>query len=315
MQTYPKVGIVGAGQVGATCGFLLLLSDLAEVVLIDVVDGLPQGKALDMMQARPVLGFEARVTGSNSYEQLVGADIVVITAGLPRRPGMSRGDLLSTNAKIVRDVVLEVVAAVPDAKIIVVTNPLDVMVYLAWRVSGLDPARVLGMGGVLDAARMSYYVSQELGAAVAEIEPAVIGSHGEKMLPLPGKTRVAGRLLTEVVDDETAARLVERTRGGGAAVVSLLKTGSAFYAPAASIARMVRAILTDEKAVLPASTLLTGQYGQTDIFLGVPVRLGASGVEGIVDVELTPAETAAFRDAAAEVSEGIAQLREMGALS
>jgi len=315
MQAYPKVGIVGAGQVGATCAFLLLLRDLADVVLLDVVEGLPQGKALDMMQARPILGFGAKISGTNSYRDLAGSEIVVITAGLPRKPGMSRTDLLAANAKIVRDVATQVIAQVPDAKIIMVTNPLDVMVYLAWKVTGLDPARIFGMGGVLDAARMSYYVSERLGVRPSEVEPAVMGSHGDKMVPLPAKSRVSGKALTEMVDEATAAELAAQTRSGGAEVVSLLKNGSAFYAPAASIARMVQAVLADEKAVLPASTLLSGQYGQTDIFLGVPVTLGASGIEGTVHVDLGPEETAAFGEAAAEVAEGIAQLREIGALS
>lgn len=315
MRPYPKVGIVGAGQVGATCAFLLLLKELCDVVLVDVVEGLPQGKALDMMQARSILGFDTRITGANSYEALGAAEVVVITAGLPRKPGMSRSDLLSANAKIVKEVAPNVAKAAPEAKVIVVTNPLDVMVYLAWKVTGLDPARVFGMGGVLDAARMSYYVSERLGVVPQEVEPAVMGSHGDRMLPLPSKTKVSGRGLTELVDDETADELVRQTREGGAAVVALLGNGSAFYAPAASIARMVEAILTDEKAVLPASTLLTGQYGQTDIFLGVPATVGAGGIEGIVDVDLSPQEMAAFRDAAAEVSEGIGQLRELGVLS
>jgi malate dehydrogenase len=315
MQSYPKVGIVGAGQVGATCAFLLLLRDLADVVLLDVVEGLPQGKALDMMQARPILGFGAQVMGTNSYDDLAGSGIVVITAGLPRKPGMSRSDLLAANAEIVREVATRVVTAAPAAKIVVVTNPLDVMVYLAWKVTGLDPARIFGMGGVLDAARMSYYVSERLGVKPGDVEPVVMGSHGDKMVPLPAKSKVSGRTLTDVIDETTATELAVRTRGGGAEVVALLKNGSAFYAPAASIARMVQAILTDEKAVLPASTLLSGQYGQTDIFLGVPVTLGAGGVEGVVHVDLSREELAAFNEAAAEVSAGIAQLREMGALS
>lgn len=315
MRSYSKVGIVGAGQVGATCALLLLLRDLCDVVLVDVVEGLPQGKALDMMQARPILGFGARVAGTNSYEELAGAEIVVITAGLPRRPGMSRTDLLAANAKIVREVVQHVTTSAPAAKIIVVTNPLDVMVYLAWKVSGLDSARIFGMGGVLDAARMSYYVSERLGVEGSSVESAVVGSHGEKMLPLPSKTKVGGRPLVELVDDEAAAELAERTRTGGAEVVSLLRTGSAFYAPAASIARMAEAILRDEKSVLPASTLLSGQYGQTDIFLGVPVKLGAAGVEGVVEIELSDGERGAFNEAAREVAAGIAQLRESGLLS
>lgn len=211
MQGYPKVGIVGAGQVGATCAFLLLLRDLADVVLIDVVEGLPQGKALDMMQARPILRFGATVTGTNSYDDLAGSEIVVITAGLPRKPGMSRSDLLAANAKIVREVATQVVTAEPGAKIIVVTNPLDVMVYLAWKVTGLDPARIFGMGGVLDAARMGYYVSQRLGVSPSEVEPVVIGSHGDKMVPLPAKSTVSGRTLTDMIDEVTAAELTAQT--------------------------------------------------------------------------------------------------------
>lgn len=315
MQQYPKVGVVGAGQVGATCAFLLLLENLADVALVDVIDGLPQGKALDMMQARPILDFGPTVAGANSYDSLAGAEIVVITAGLPRRPGMSRTDLLATNAKIVREVVREAVRVAPGTKIIVVTNPLDVMVYLAWKVSGLDPARVFGMGGVLDSARFNHYISEYLDVEPASVRPMVVGSHGEKMLPLAVHTEVGGKRLSELVTPEVASELVERTRGGGAEVVSLLKTGSAFYAPAASITRMVKAVLSDEKAVLPVCTLLTGQYGLADIFLGVPARLGSAGVEAVIELDLSRDELNALSSAADEVSAGIGQLRGMGALS
>lgn len=315
MRSYPTVGIVGAGQVGATCAFLLLLRDVADIVLVDIVEGLPQGKALDMMQARPLLGFGSRIRGTNSYEELSGAQIVVITAGLPRKPGMSRGDLLSANARIVADVASRVSQAAPESKIVVVTNPLDVMAYLAWKVSGLDAPRVFGMGGVLDSARFSYYISERLAVDPSSVQSLVVGSHGEKMLPLVGETKVDGAGLEEAAGPDGAAELARRTRAGGAEVVSLLKTGSAFYAPAASIARMVMAVLTDEKAVLPTSTLLTGEYGQKDLFLGVPARLGASGVEAIVEVDLSPAELEAFSQAAAEVREGIAELQSIGVLS
>ncbi len=315
MPDFPKVGIVGAGHVGATTAFLLLLRDLADVALIDVVEGLPQGKALDMMQARPTLGFESRVDGGNSYSLLAGADVVVITAGLPRKPGMTRADLLEANAKIVSEVVSNVVSAAPDSLIVVVTNPLDVMAYLAWKAGGLDATRVIGMGGVLDASRFCYYISERLGLLPVNVNAMVLGSHGEKMVPLVSETEADGMPLVELAGEETARELAEKTRNGGAEVVSLLKTGSAFYAPAAAILRTVQAILADEKALLPASTLLDGEYGLTDLFLGVPARIGASGVEEIVELELDEGERAALTASAAEVREGIGQLRQMGVLS
>ncbi|RJQ54476.1 MAG: malate dehydrogenase [Actinobacteria bacterium] len=315
MRGLPKVGIVGAGQVGATAALLLVVRDLADVTLIDVVEGLPQGKALDMMQSRAVLCFEPRVEGSNSYEALANSDVVVITAGLPRKPGMSRADLLSANAGIVSEVVAGISSSAPEAVIVVVTNPLDVMAYLAWRKSGYEPRRVLGMGGVLDSARFSYYVSERLGIEPVNVEALVVGSHGEKMLPLVSSTQADGMPLVQLTGDDVAAGLVERTRSGGAEVVSLLKTGSAYYAPAASIFRTVKAILTDEKSVLPTSTLLSGEYGLEDVFLGVPARIGRQGVEEIVKMELDDEELAALRESAGEVADGISQLRKMGALS
>ncbi|MBS3957313.1 MAG: malate dehydrogenase [Clostridiales bacterium] len=301
----PKVTVVGAGQVGATTTFMLLKKGLCDVVLIDVAEGLPQGKALDMMHSRSVERFAPVVTGTNDYADTVGSQVVVVTAGLPRTPGMTREDLLAANAAIVRSVMERAVDASPDAVYVLVTNPLDVMVDLAWRVSGLPTERVLGMGGVLDSARFAYAIAEETGADVGGIEALVVGAHGEAMVPLPRLTTVNGTPITEILPAEKVDALVARTIGGGAEVVALLKTGSAFYAPAASIAAMLEAILGDTGAVLPSCVRLEGHYGIDGVYLSVPAALGARGVLGIPELDLTEAETVSLRASAATVAEAI----------
>ncbi len=309
-MTLPKVTIVGAGHVGATTAHVLALRGTADIVLVDIAEGLPQGKALDMMHARSVERFGPTVTGTNDYADTSGSDVVVITAGLPRKPGMTREDLLRANADIVRGVVERARESSPDAVLLCVTNPLDVMTHLAWRTSGLPPERVLGMGGVLDSARFAYAIAEETGAHPSAIEALVVGAHGEAMAPLPRLSTVDGRPLTEVVDEATTERLVERTVRGGAEVVGLLRSGSAYYAPASSIAAMVGAILEDTGAVMPSCVLLRGEFGIEGVCLSVPVELGAGGVRRIVALELEAGENAALQDAAESVRRGIAALGE-----
>lgn len=307
-MAYPKVTVVGAGNVGATSAFLLLAKGLADVVLVDVADGLAAGKALDMMHSRSVERFGPTITGTTGYEATAGSDVVVVTAGVPRRPGMTREDLLATNARIVRAVITEAAAASPDAVFICVTNPLDVMTRYAQRLSGLPSARVFGMGGVLDSARFAYAIAEETGAAIGDVEALVVGAHGEGMLPLPRLSLVGGRSLTEILPPDRVAALVDRTVNGGAEVVSLLKTGSAFYAPAASVVSMVEAVLTDSGAVLPVCVLLEGRYGIDGVCVSVPARLGRGGVTGIPELPLDAGELEALRASAEGVREGIAAL-------
>lgn len=304
----PKVTVVGAGQVGATTAFLLLTKGLADVVLVDVAEGLPQGKALDMMHARSVEHFTATVTGTNDYADTTGSDVVVVTAGLPRKPGMTREDLLAANAAIVRAVMGAAAEASPDAIFLLVTNPLDVMVDLAWSISGLPAERVFGMGGVLDSARFAFAIAEETGAAIDSIRALVVGAHGEAMVPLPRHSTVGGTPLTDLLPAEKVDALVNRTINGGAEVVALLKTGSAFYAPAASIVAMLEAILGDTGGVLPSCVRLEGQYGIDGVYLSVPASLGRAGVLGIPELELTPDEVEALRASAASVKEAVAGL-------
>ncbi len=307
-MTRPKVTIVGAGQVGATTAFLLLNKGVADVVMVDVAEGLPQGKALDMMHSRSVERFGRVVSGTNDYADTAGSDIVVVTAGLPRKPGMTRDDLLAANGSIVRSVIGAAVEASPDAIVLCVTNPLDVMTYLGWKTSGLPHARIFGMGGVLDSARFAYAIAEETGAAIGEIEALVVGAHGDAMVPLPRFSTVAGAPLTELLPADRVEALVQRTIFGGAEVVALLKTGSAFYAPAASVAAMVEAILGDTGRVLPSCVMLSGQYGLSDVYLSVPASLGRDGVREIVELPLDATELAAVRESAATVSEAVAGL-------
>lgn len=304
-----KVSIVGAGNVGATLAFLIGSNDLADVVLIDVVEGISEGKALDISQASAVLEFDARVNGANDFAALTGSDIVVITAGLPRQPGMSRLDLLEKNAQIVRTVTEQIVQRAPQAKILIVTNPLDVMACLAFKVSGFEKNRVFGMGGNLDSARFEYFIASELGVSVLEVSGLVLGSHGDSMVPLPRLSTVSGQALTEMLSGETIDRLVERTKRAGAEIVAYLKSGSAYYAPASAAYEIVSQVLTDNKAILPVSTYLDGEYGLSDVFISVPVILGSNGVESIIELDLTEDELDLLKASADNVREGIALLR------
>jgi len=311
-MSLPKVTIVGAGQVGATAAFLVALKGLADVVLVDVAEGIPQGKALDMMHARSVEGFASAVTGTNEYGPTAGSDVVVVTAGLPRKPGMTREDLLAANGAIVRSVIAEVRDTSPGAVIILVTNPLDVMAHLAWRISGFPSARVLGMGGVLDSARFAYFIAASTGAPVSEIDAVVIGAHGDTMVPLPRFSTVRGTPLSDLLPEGEVAEIVRRTVNGGAEVVSLLKTGSAFYAPAASVTAMVSAILGDTGAVMPSCVLLDGEYGLSGLHLNVPARLGRAGVVEVPEWDLDENELAALRASAAGVADALASI-DLGA--
>jgi malate dehydrogenase len=303
-----KVTIVGAGQVGATAAYLLALKEAADIVLVDVADGVPQGKALDMMHARRVGGFDVRVVGTNGYDECEGSDVVVITAGLPRRPGMTREDLLKTNGDIVRSVITEVVRVAPTAVVTCVTNPLDVMTYLAWRISGMPRGRVLGMGGVLDSSRFAHAIAEAAGVPVADVDAMVIGAHGDTMLPLVSRATVAGRPLREVLAPDAIEEVVRRTVNGGADVVALLKSGSAFYAPGAAVAAMVEAVLADARRVMPTCAVLDGEYGLRGVSVGVPAVIGANGVVEVLELDLADDELAALRASAAGVSQGIAAL-------
>jgi malate dehydrogenase len=306
--SHPKVTIVGAGQVGATAAFMLAVRNVTDVVLIDVAEGLPQGKALDMMHSRSVLRFKPRVSGTNDYADTVGSGIVVITAGVPRKPGMTRDELLAVNSRIVGEVVDRAVAASPDAVIICVTNPLDVMTDLAWKRSGLPSRRVMGMGGVLDSARFAYFIAEATGAPISEVEALVIGAHGDAMVPLPRLSTVAGRPLTELLPPEEVDEVVRRTVFGGAEVVALLKTGSAFYAPGVSVAVMVEAILADASTVVPACVRLEGEYGISGVHMTVPAVLGAAGVLAVPELALEASELAALQASAASIAVQIAAL-------
>ncbi|MBE7559847.1 malate dehydrogenase [bacterium] len=305
-----KVTVIGAGNVGATCGLLLAMRNLCDVVLIDIpaMENPTKGKALDIAQAAATLGFEGRVTGGSDYAMSEGSDIVVLTAGLARKPGMDRLDLLRKNADIVKDCVENAVKHSPDCKIIVVTNPIDVMVYHAWKICGFPAERVFGQAGVLDSSRYATFVSMEMNTSIREISAMVLGGHGDSMVPLPRFTTVAGVPITELLPAERIAAMNERTAKGGGEIVQLLGTGSAYYAPAASTVKMVAAVLQDTKAILPCSTLLSGQYGISDVFVGVPVKLGARGVEEILELPLKPDELSALQKSAAIYVKSIAEL-------
>jgi len=293
-----RITVVGSGFVGQATAMRLVQRNLGEVVLIDIIEGLPQGLALDIRQSSPIVGFEPTIVGTNDYADTAGSDVVVITAGFPRQPGMSRMDLLGKNAGIVRSVVEQVVPRSPEAILIVVTNPLDEMTFLAAEVSGYPRDRVMGMAGVLDSARLRYFIAEELGVSPLDVEAMTLGSHGESMVPLPGRATVGGRPLTELVDEQTLERLYERTRDAGAEIVSLLKKGSAYYAPSASVAKMVESIVRNTEELLPVCAWVTGQYGIHDVYVGVPVRLSRSGVAEIVELDLTANELSALRAAA-----------------
>ncbi len=289
-----KVSIIGAGHVGSTTAHLILQSGMADVVLYDIAEGVPQGKALDLIEATPLWNVSATCKGTNDYRETSESDIVVITAGLPRKPGMSRDDLLSANAEIITAVVRETSRLSPKCIFVVVTNPMDVMTNLAWKVSGFEPHRIVGMGGVLDSARFRTFISIRLGISPEDVDAAVLGGHGDLMVPLPRFTTVKGVPISELLDKDIIDKLIERTRNGGAEIVALLKAGSAYYAPAAAIYQMTKAVLLDEKRVLPCAAYLEGHYGIRGIFVGVPVVLGRSGVERIIELNLREDEKDQF---------------------
>jgi malate dehydrogenase len=307
MSARRKVTVVGAGNVGATCAQVLATRDYADVVLVDIKEGLPQGKALDVNQMGKLLGYEPNVVGSNGYRESAGSAVVVITAGLPRGPGMSRDDLVTTNEKIVKDVTEQVVAASPDAVLIVVSNPLDAMCHVAKNVSGWPRERVVGMAGILDTSRFATFIAWETGSSVKDVTALVLGGHGDQMVPVVSATSVGGVPLRRLVGEERIAALVERTAKGGGELVQLLGT-SAWYAPGAAAAQMVDAIMLDEKRVLPCTAYLQGEYGIDDLYMGVPVRLGAAGVEAIVELDLDDAEQSALAASAAAVREVVGVL-------
>ncbi len=298
-----KVTVVGAGNVGATLAHRLVDKEMADVVLIDILEGIPQGKGLDLLEAGPIEGYDCRIAGTNDYKDTAGSDIVVITAGIARKPGMSRDDLLNTNSKIVGDVTRNIVAHSPDTILIIVSNPLDAMCHVALKASGFPKERVFGMAGVLDTARFRTFIAAELNVSVENVSAFVLGGHGDTMVPLPRYSSVAGIPITELLSQEQLERLVKRTRNGGAEIVNYLKTGSAYYAPSAATAEMVEAILKDKKKILPCAAYLQGEYGIRDLYVGVPVKLGARGVEQIIEIKLTPEEQTALNHSAASVQE------------
>ncbi len=303
-----KVTVIGAGNVGATAAQRIAEPGLADVVLVDIVEGLPQGKGLDLAEAAPVVGHDARILGTNDYADTAGSDVIVVTSGIARKPGMSRDDLIATNAGIVRDVVQKAVEQSPDAILIVVTNPLDVMCHVAMNASGFPRERVIGMAGVLDSARFRTFIAMELGVSVEDTHAFVLGGHGDTMVPLPRYSTVAGIPITELMSEDRVKALVDRTANGGAEIVALLKSGSAYYAPAASTFEMVDAILRDRKRVLPCATYLQGEYGVDGLFVGVPVVLGARGMERVIEIDLTADEKAAFERSAGAVRELVEKL-------
>ena len=298
-----KVTVVGAGNVGATTAQRIFDKGYADVVLVDVVEGLPQGKALDMLEAGPVVKSDATVVGSNGYDETADSDVVVITSGIARKPGMSRDDLLLTNMKIVSSVTESVVERSPESILIVVTNPLDAMAQRALQVSGFPKRRVVGMAGILDTARFRTFLAQELDVSVETVSAFVLGGHGDTMVPVVGTTTVGGTPITRLLPAERIEQIVQRARDGGAEIVGLLKTGSAYYAPSAAIAQMVESILFDKREILPCTAYLEGEYGIDGLYVGVPVKLGASGVEEVVEFQLTPDEAAALQRSAAAVRE------------
>ncbi len=309
-----KITVVGAGHVGSTTAQRVAEKELGDVVLIDIIEGMPQGKALDLLEAGPVESYDSQVTGANAYEATAGSDVVVITAGLPRKPGMSRDDLLLKNASIVKSVTEQIAANSPEAIIIVVSNPLDAMCHVAQRVSGFPRQRVMGMAGILDSARFRTFIAMELKVSVENTHAVVLGGHGDTMVPLARYSTVAGIPIPELIPPDRLEAIIQRTRDGGAEIVKLLKQGSAYYAPSAGAAEMVEAILKDQKKILPCAALLQGEYGISDLYVGVPVKLGRSGIEDIVQINLTAEEKAALQKSAGAVQSLVEVLKSNGYL-
>ncbi len=293
-----KVSVIGAGNVGATCAHWIVAKELADCVLVDIVEGMPQGKALDMMESTPVVDSDCKITGSNGYAETANSDVVIITSGIPRKPGMSRDDLLNTNKKIMASVCEEVKKTSPNACVIIVANPLDAMCHVAYHTLGFPRERVMGMAGVLDTARYKSFIAMELNVSVEDVHGMVLGGHGDTMVPLPNHTSVGGIPLTELISKERIDEIITRTAKGGAEIVGLLKTGSAFYAPSAGAVSMAESILKDKKRVLPCATLLDGQFGYNDLFIGVPCVLGSGGVEKVIEVKLDDHEKALLENSA-----------------
>jgi malate dehydrogenase len=305
-----KVTVVGAGHVGETAAQRIAEKELADVVLVDILDGVPQGKALDLLESGPVEKYDARIEGANSYEATQGSDIVVITAGLPRKPGMSRDDLLMSNAKIVKEVTEQVARYSPEAILIIVSNPLDAMCHVAKGVSGFPRERVIGMAGILDSARFRAFIAMELDVSVESTHAFVLGGHGDTMVPLARYSTVAGIPITELIPADRLEAIIQRTRAGGAEIVKLLKTGSAYYAPSAAVAEMVESILKDKRKILPCAAYLEGEYGCKDLYLGVPVKLGSQGLAQVIEIKLTDDETAALSKSAASVQDLVDVLKK-----
>ena len=304
-----KITVIGAGNVGATAAQRLAEKELAnEVIVVDVVEGLPQGKGLDMYESAPVEGFDSKVIGTNSYDPTSNSDIILTTAGIARKPGMSRDDLQATNASIVKTCTEQAVAKSPQAIIIVVSNPLDVMTYVAMKVSGFERHRVIGMAGVLDSARFRTFISMEMNVSVEDVSAFVLGGHGDSMVPLPRYSTVAGIPLPDLMDQATIDRLVKRTRDGGIEIVNFLKTGSAYYAPSSAAVQMIESIVKDKKRILPSAVWLKGEYGINDVVVGVPIKIGKKGMEEIIQIKLTPEEQAALNKSAGDVQANIAKL-------
>jgi malate dehydrogenase len=306
-----KVSIIGGGMTGSTTAHWLAEREIADIVLVDIVEGMPQGKALDLQQAMPVIGCDVKIIGSNDYDATSGSDIIVITAGLPRKPGMSRDDLLTVNAEIVSNAARETITRSPNAIYVILTNPLDAMAYLTLKLTNLPPERVIGQAGILDSARMRAFVSAEVGVSVENVQCYVLGGHGDEMVPLTRHSNVAGTALREVIPAERLEAIVNRTRKGGGEIVSLLKTGSAYYAPAVAVAQMVEAILKDKHLIVPASAYLRGEYGLKDMFFGVPVQLGQTGIEKIIIYSLDNEERQALRTSADAVQQTTEALRKL----
>lgn len=308
-----KISIIGAGNVGATCAHWCAAAELGDIVLLDIprTEDMPAGKALDLMQSSPIMGFDSNVVGTTDYADTAGSDVIVVTAGIPRKPGMSRDDLLATNAKIVTSVGEQIKVTSPDAVVIVVSNPLDAMVQQMWTVTGFDKAKVCGQAGVLDTARYRTFLAMELGVSVEDISALLMGGHGDTMVPIPSCTSVGGIPITQLIETARLDEIVDRTRKGGAEIVSLLKTGSAYYAPAAACAQMVEAVVKDKKRVIPVAALCESEYGVGGYYVGVPVVMGSGGVEKIIELSLTDTETAAFTNSVDAVKSLVASMNEL----